>query len=102
MLSETLTVTVNGFDTEIVHVETDTMAGLPALTIVGLPDLTVRESRERIHAAIVNSGYRFPSKRITINLAPADTRKLGSHFDLPMAAGVYASGEGIDRDALAG
>jgi len=102
MLSDVLTVTINGLDADLVHVETDTKSGLPSLTIVGLPDLTVKESKERIHSAIINSGYHFPSKRITINLAPAATRKLGSHFDLPLAAGVFASSVNIDPAMLKG
>jgi magnesium chelatase family protein len=102
MLSDVITVTIDGLDTDIVHVETDINAGLPALTVVGLPDMTVRESKERIRSAIENSGCRFPSSRITINLAPADTKKLGSHFDLPMAVGVYASAEKIKAKHLAG
>jgi magnesium chelatase family protein len=101
MLSDVITVTISGLDTDIVHVETDVNAGLPSLTIVGLPDLTVRESKERIRSAIENSGCSFPSSRITINLAPADTKKLGSHFDLPMAVGVYASAEKIGAQQLA-
>jgi magnesium chelatase family protein len=101
MLSDVITVTISGLDTDIVHVETDINAGLPALTIVGLPDLTVRESKERIRSAIENSGGSFPSSRITVNLAPSDTKKLGSHFDLPIAVGVYASAEKINAKQFA-
>ncbi len=66
-------------------------AGLPAFTTVGLPDSAVRESRERVRAAIRNAGFPFPSDRITVNLAPADVRKEGAAFDLPIALGVLAA-----------
>ena len=73
--------------------------GLPGFTMVGLPDPSVRESRDRIRSAIRNSGYEFPSHRITVNLAPADVRKAGSSFDLPIALGVLAaSGVIVRRD----
>ena len=83
-----------GLDGSIIEVEVDISNGLPSLTTVGLPDATVKESKERIRSAIKNSGYEFPIKRITINLAPADTKKEGSHLDLPMAIGILeASGQ---------
>ena len=93
MLSKIITASLNGMEVEKVIVETDFSQGLPCLTLVGLPDTTVRESKERIRSAIINSGYIFPLKRITVNLSPADTRKSGSHFDLPMAVGVLKSME---------
>lgn len=93
MLSKIITGSINGMDVEKVVVETDFSQGLPNLSMVGLPDMTVRESKERIRSAIINSGYVFPMKRITVNLSPADTRKSGSHFDLPMAAGILLSME---------
>ena len=71
-----------------VSVESDLSAGLPAFDVVGLPDAAVKEARERIRSAIKNSGYKFPVSRITINLAPADQKKEGPAFDLPMAAGI--------------
>lgn len=77
-----------GLSSEVVIVETDLSPGLPALTVVGLPDISVKESRERIRTAIINAGYKFPAKRITINLVPAGTKKEGTHFDLPIAVGV--------------
>ena len=80
-----------GLQGEMVLVEADLSAGLPALTIVGLPDISVKESRERIRSAILNSGYRFPSKRITINLVPAGNKKEGTHFDLPIAIGIMSA-----------
>ncbi|MDR3363879.1 MAG: YifB family Mg chelatase-like AAA ATPase [Clostridiales Family XIII bacterium] len=88
--SKILTVSVNGLDTEPVTVETDLTSGLPAFSLVGLPGSAVRESKERVRAAITNSGYEFPLRRITVNLSPADTRKEGSHFDLPIAVGILA------------
>lgn len=80
-----------GINSEQVIVETDLSPGLPAFNVVGLPDTTVKESKERIRAAIINSGYKFPAKRITINLAPAGTKKEGTHFDLPIAIGIMSS-----------
>ena len=91
MLSKITTASINGLDVEKVIVETDFSQGLPNLLLVGLPGMTVRESKERIRSAILNSGYVFPMKRITVNLSPADTRKTGSHFDLPMAVGIMSS-----------
>lgn len=91
MLSTIWTATLSGLSGEIIRVETDIMRGLPACNLVGLPDTTIRESVERIRSAIVNSDYEYPAKRITINLAPANTRKDGSHFDLPIAIGVMTA-----------
>ena len=88
--SKIFTSSVNGLDTELVTVETDLCAGLPSFSLVGLPGSAVRESKERVRAAIINSGYEFPLRRITVNLSPADTRKEGSHFDLPIAVGILA------------
>ncbi|MCL2492583.1 MAG: YifB family Mg chelatase-like AAA ATPase [Clostridiales bacterium] len=87
-LSQIRSVSICGIDTEIVTVETDLTVGLPSFSIVGLPGSAVRESKERVHAAIVNSGYEFPLRRITVNLSPADLRKEGSHLDLPIAVGI--------------
>lgn len=80
-----------GIEGFLIKVEIDVTNGLPAFNIVGLPDTSVRESRERIASAIKNSGYKFPAKRTTINLAPADIKKEGSSFDLPMAIGILVS-----------
>ena len=73
-----------------VQIEIDVSFGLPHFTMVGLPDPTVRESRDRVRSAIKNSGFEFPPHRITVNLAPADVRKAGSSFDLPIALGLLA------------
>ncbi len=88
MYSQVKSGSLYGLASEQVIVEADLSPGLPAFNLVGLPDISVRESKERIRAAIVNSGYSFPAKRITINLSPAGTRKEGTHFDLPIALGV--------------
>jgi magnesium chelatase family protein len=77
--------------THFVRVEVDVSPGLPAFNIVGLPDPAVRESTERVRGAIRNAGLEFPMKRITVNLAPADLRKEGSLFDLPIAVGILAA-----------
>ena len=88
--SKIITASIHGLDTELVTVETDLTTGLPAFSLVGLPGSAVKESKERVRAAIINSGYEFPLRRITVNLSPADTRKEGSHFDLPIAVGILA------------
>ncbi len=91
MLACLRTAAVFGIDACPVHVEVDVSFGLPAFTMVGLPDASVRESRDRVKSAIRNSGYEFPEHRVTINLAPADVRKAGSSFDLPIALGILAA-----------
>jgi len=91
MLAKVLSGAVIGIDAYLVEVETDISHGLPLFATVGLPDSAVRESKERVKAAIRNSGYHFPSDRITINLAPADVKKEGSAFDLPIAIGILAA-----------
>jgi magnesium chelatase family protein len=82
---------LNGLDGLMIEVEVDLSNGLPVFEVVGLPDSAVRESRERVKAAIKNSGYPFPIQRITVNLAPADRKKEGSSFDLPLAIGILAA-----------
>jgi len=82
---------LQGIQAAVVSVEVDVTSGLPSFTTVGLPDSTVRESRDRIRAAIHNAGFEFPVDRITVNLAPADLRKEGAAFDLPMAVGILAA-----------
>ena len=91
MLARLESAAVIGIDASRVHVEVDVSFGLPHFQLVGLPDTSVRESRDRVRAAIRNSGYEFPAHRITINLAPADVRKAGAAFDLPIALGVLAA-----------
>ena len=77
-----------------VEVEVDVANGIPAVRIVGLPDTALGEARERIRSAIRASGFTWPARRITVNLAPADLRKSGGSFDLPIALGILASREG--------
>jgi len=91
MLSKVTSCGLSGIDGYIVSVETDISNGLPAFDIVGLADIAVREAKERVRAAIRNSGFEFPSRRITINLAPADLKKEGTSYDLPIAAGVLSA-----------
>ncbi len=95
MLSTVLSTSVYGVDAFIVSVETDIAQGLPTFTIVGLPDAAVKESQHRVQAAVKNSGFAFPNRRITVNLAPADIRKEGASFDLPVAIGILAAFHGI-------
>lgn len=89
-----------GIDAYLVDVEVDLTNGLPSFATVGLPQGAVKEGRERVGAALVNSGFEFPLKRITVNLAPADVRKDGSAFDLPIALGVLAASEQVAATAL--
>jgi magnesium chelatase family protein len=93
MLAKVLSCAVVGLEGAIVEVEVDISSGLPAFTIVGLPDTAVQEAKERVRAAIKNSGLAFPMKRITVNLAPADLRKEGPAYDLPIAVGILLSSE---------
>jgi magnesium chelatase family protein len=89
-----------GVDAFAVEVEVDISGGLPAFRTVGLAEGAARESLDRVKAAIKNSGYYFPNRRLTVNLAPADTRKEGSAFDLPIALGLIAATNGLKRDHL--
>ena len=91
MLAHVLSAALLGIEAVLVRVEVDVSSGLPAFTTVGLPDSAVRESRERVRTAIRNAGFGFPSDRITVNLAPADLRKEGTSFDLPIALGILAA-----------
>lgn len=99
-LASVLSRAQNGLQADLVRVEVHVAAGLPALSIVGLPEAAVREARDRVRAAIVNAGYRFPDGRITVNLAPADLPKEGGRFDLPIALGVLAASEQVPAAAL--
>ena len=90
MLSKVVSCSLKGIDGYIVDVEVDISQGLPAFDIVGLPDSAVKESKERVRTAIKNSGFEFPVKRITVNLAPADIKKEGPSFDLPIATAILA------------
>lgn len=90
----------NALDAPLVSVEVNISGGLPGLTIVGLPETAVRESRDRVRAAIRNSGFTYPPSRITVNLAPADLPKEGSRFDLAIALGILAASGQVSTDAL--
>ncbi len=95
MLSKTLSASIIGIDAHIVEVEVDiTSRGLPHFSMVGLPDTAVKESKDRVRAALKNIGFHFPRKQITVNLAPADLKKEGSSFDLPIAIGIIVA-EGV-------
>ena len=91
---------VLGIDGYIVEIETDIGNGLPAFDIVGLGDTAIREARERVRSAVKNSGYEFPIKKITMNMAPANIKKEGSSFDLAIALGILASTGSINQPAV--
>ena len=95
MLAKVTSCAVVGLEGAIVEVEADISPGLPSFTIVGLPDAAVQEAKERVRAAIRNSGYAFPMKRIIVNLAPADLKKAGPAYDLPIAVGILLSSEQV-------
>lgn len=98
MIAEIKSGGVAGIDGYGVRVEIDLARGLPSFTIVGLPNAAVRESRERVCAALRNNGFKVPQKRITVNLAPADMRKEGGAFDLPIAVGILLASGQLDAD----
>ena len=102
MIAKVLSSAVFGIDAYTVEVEVDIATGLPAFSTVGLPEGAVKESKDRVKAAIKNSGYEFPSRRITVNLAPADIRKEGSAFDLPIAIGILAAMNLVRKEKLEG
>ncbi len=95
MLAKVISCATFGIEGYLVDVEVDLSTGLPGFTTVGLPDNAVKESKDRVFAAIKNAGFRFPSKKITVNLAPADIKKEGSSFDLPIAVGILAASQSV-------
>jgi len=95
------TAAVLGVEALPVYVEVDVSFGLPIFAMVGLPDASVRESRDRVRSAIRNSGFEFPPHRITVNLAPADVRKAGAAFDLPIALGILAAAGAVEQRNVA-
>jgi magnesium chelatase family protein len=101
VLAHVLSAALVGVEAALVRVEVDVAPGLPTFTTVGLPDSAVRESRERVRSAIRNAGFAFPQDRITVNLAPADIRKEGASFDLPIALGILAA-TGCLKDSASG
>ncbi len=101
MLARVCSACLAGIEATVVRVEVDVSHGLPTFATVGLPDPAVRESRERVRTALRNSGFTFPQERITVNLAPADVRKEGVSFDLPIALGLLAAGGAVKPGRLA-
>src|SRR5207302_6726990 len=102
VLAQIRSASVVGLEASVVWVELDVSRGLPTFAIVGLRDTAVREARERVRAAVRKSGYEMPVRRITVNLAPADTRKAGPVFDLPIALGILTATRQIPPDVLRG
>ena len=102
MVARVSTVAFEGIEARAVDVQVQVAPGLPAFAIVGLPDKAVSEARERVRSALIASGLALPARRITVNLAPADLPKEGSHYDLPIALGLMAAIGAIPPDALDG
>ena len=102
MVQRVSTVAFEGIEARAVDVQVQVAPGLPAFHVVGLADKAVSEARERVRAALIASGLALPARRITVNLAPADLPKEGSHYDLPIALGLMAAIGAIPHDALAG
>ena len=100
MVNKVTTATVIGLDAYNVSVETDVLNGIPSFSIVGLPDTAINEARDRVRSAIKNSGFTFPAKKVVINLAPADLKKEGSIFDLPIAVGLLVEEEVLSEEKL--
>ena len=100
MVNRVKTGTVIGLNAYEVCVETDIINSLPSMSIVGLPDAAVNEARDRVKSAIKNSGYTFPSRKIVVNLAPADVKKNGTSFDLPIAMGILIEEEVLTQEQI--
>lgn len=100
MVNKVTTATVIGLDSYIVDVETDVINSTPAIIIVGLPDMAINEARARIRSAVRNSGFTFPNKKVVINLAPADLKKEGTNFDLPITIGILVEEELLDTEKI--
>lgn len=98
MSSRLFSAALVGIESKIIEIEADVASGLPNLIVVGLPDAAVQEAKIRVRSAIINSGLPFPKTRVTVNLAPADLKKEGSVFDLPIALGIYLATRGVDLD----
>ncbi len=101
MLAKVLSAVIMGLDAHLVEVEVDIGGGLPQFSVVGLPDATVRESRDRVRSALKNTGFTFPVKKITVNLAPADIKKEGSGLDFAIAVGILVAGDIVPAEAVA-
>jgi len=102
MLAKVHSCAIVGLDGYVIEVEVDSSRGLASFTLVGLPDAAVKESGERVRAAIRNSGLFFPTNRVTVNLAPADLKKIGPSYDLPIALGLLMASEQLDLGCLDG
>src|SRR6476660_2333341 len=102
MIRRVATVAFEGIDARAVDVQVQVAPGLPAFNIVGLPDKAVSEAKERVRAALIASGLALPARRITVNMAPADLPKEGSHFDLPIALGLMTAIGALPHDAISG
>src|SRR6476469_2447548 len=100
MLAAVRSAAIIGIDAYAVTVEVDACAGLPQWTVVGLPSGGVKESRERVGSALANSGFAVPPRRVTVNLAPADVRKDGTAFDVPIALGILVATGQLDAESL--
>lgn len=100
MIARTNSCSINGIDAFVVDVEADISMGLPVFQIVGLAEASVRESKERVRAAVNNSGYHFPMDRVVVNLAPADLQKTGSGLDLPVAMAILGASGLVPADAM--
>ena len=100
MLSIIKSMSLTGLDGYLVFVQVDISAGMPGFEIVGLPDTSIKEAKERVKTAIRNSGYELKSRKIVINLAPADTKNVGSFFDLPIAVGILESLGEVNKDKI--
>ena len=100
MLAITKSISLHGLDGFLVSIEVDISLGMPCFEIVGLPDTSVKESKERVKTAIRNSNVEFLSRKIIVNLAPANTRKEGSNFDLAIAVGILIANENIANPNL--
>src|SRR5689334_2104089 len=101
MLAKVRSVALVGLDAHLIDVEVDIAGGLPQFSVVGLPDATVKESRDRVRSALKNTGFHFPAKKITVNLAPADIKKEGAGLDLAIAIGILVAEEVIVPDGFA-
>ena len=100
MLAKVSSFGILGIEAYPVEIEIDISFGLPAISLIGLPDLTIRESKERLKPAIKNSGFRWPPERITVSLAPSDVKKEGASFDLAVALGILAASAQLDGERL--
>jgi len=100
MLARVCSAALNGIEAYPVEVEVNAGYGDSVIVVVGLPDAAVKESKDRVSTALANSGYKFPMGRTTINLAPADIKKEGPSFDLPIALGILAASEQLETDQL--